>query len=66
MKQLSPGMAMRYCDTQGKFVHQLQDLCEWMLEPDCSSRCDSVMKLLDQMKHTQGMIRLWESRTEEP
>ena len=63
--KLTPGMALRYCNTQDEYVKQLGQLYDWASEPDNTTKCDSILKLLDQMKHTQSLIRLWENRIEQ-
>ena len=63
--KLTPGMALRYCNTQDEYIRQLGVLNEWATEPDNTQKCDSIMNLLDQMKHTQSLIRLWENRIEQ-
>lgn len=63
--KLTPGMALRYCNTQDEYIRQLGVLNEWAMEPDNTKKCDGIMNLLDQMKHTQSLIRLWENRIEQ-
>jgi hypothetical protein len=65
LSKLTPGMALRYCNTQDAYVTQLGLLNEYATEPDNKDKCDSIMKLLDEMKHTQGLIKLWERRIEQ-
>ena len=58
-------MALRYCNTQDEYIKQLGQLNEWATEPDNTQKCDGIMNLLDQMKHTQSLIKLWENRIEQ-
>ena len=63
--KLTPGLALKYCNRQDQFIKQLGQLNDWAMEPDSTSKCDSILKLLDQMKYTQGLLYTWERHIEQ-